>query len=79
MRMRWWAYIQAMGAEAVITPRSNRTDPRAYDRQMYQDRNLVERVFSRLKQFRRVATRYDTLARNFVPLLNLVCTYIWLA
>jgi transposase len=46
---------------------------------VYQDRNLVERFFSRLKQFRRVTTRYDTLARNFVSLLNLVCTYIWLA
>jgi transposase len=73
------AYIQAMGAEAVIPPRSNRTEPRAYDRQVYQDRNLVERFFSRLKQCRRVATRYDKLARHFVSLLNLVCTYIWLA
>ena len=46
---------------------------------MYQDRNLVEWFFNRLKQFRRMATRYDKLARNFVSLLNLVCTYIWFA
>jgi transposase len=73
------AYIQAMGAEAVIPPRSNRTEQRAYDRHAYKDRNLVERFFNRLKQFRRMATRYEKLARNFVSLLNLVCTYIWLA
>ena len=47
--------------------------------EMYQDRNLVEWFFNRLKQFRRMATRYDKLARNFVSLLNLVCTYIWFA
>ncbi len=73
------AYIQAMGAEAVIPPRSNRTEQRAYDRHAYKDRNLVERFFNRLKQFRRMATRYEKLARNFVSLLNLVRTYIWLA
>jgi len=46
-----------MGAEAVIPPRSNRTEHRAYDRHVYKDRNLVERFFNRLKQFRRMATR----------------------
>ena len=73
------AYMQAMGAEAVIPLCSHRTEHRAYDRHAYKDRNLVERFFNRLKQFRRVATRYDTLARNFVSLLTLVCTYSWLA
>lgn len=73
------AYIHAMGAEAVIPPRRNRTEHRAYDRHVYKDRNLVERFFNRLKQFRRMATRYEKLARNFVSLLNLVCAYIWLA
>ena len=46
------AYIHALGAEAVIPPRSNRTEHRAYDRHVYKDRNLVERFFNRLKQFR---------------------------
>ena len=73
------AYIHALGAEAVIPPRSNRTEHRAYDRQVYKDRKLVERFFNRLKQFRRMATRNETQARNFVSLLNLVCAYIWLA
>ena len=73
------ARINATGAQAVIPPRSNRTEQRAYDRHLYKDRNLVERFFSRLKQFRRIATRYEKLARNFNSMLNLVCAYIWLA
>lgn len=73
------ARINATGAQAVIPPRSNRTEQRAYDRHLYEDRNLVERFFSRLKQFRRIATRYEKLARNFTSMLNLVCAYIWLA
>jgi|TARA_B100002003_G_C13999357_1_gene482506 transposase len=43
------------------------------------DRNLVERFFNKIKQFRRIATRYEKLDRNFMSMLNLVCTIIWLA
>lgn len=46
---------------------------------MYKDRNLVERFFNRIKQFRRIATRYEKLVRNFTSMLNLVCAYLWLA
>ena len=70
------ALINAAGAAAVIPPRSNRIEQRTYDRHLYKDRNLVERFFNRLKQFRRIATRYEKLARNFISMLNLVCTYI---
>ena len=73
------AYIQAIGAEAVIPPRSHRTEHRAYDRHVDKDRHLVERFFNRLKPFRRMATRSEKLARHVVSLLNLVCAYIWLA
>lgn len=66
------------GIEAVIPPKSNRLLQRGYDRHLYKDRNLVERFFNRLKQFRRIATRYEKLARNFFAMLNLVCTFIWL-
>jgi transposase len=71
--------IEAQGAQAVIPPRSNRIEQRDYDRHIYKDRNLVERFFNRLKQFRRIATRYEKLAQNFFSMLNLVCAYIWLA
>jgi len=73
------ACIHAAGAHAVIPPRSNRIAQRPYDRHLYKDRNLVERFFNRLKQFRRIATRYEKLALNFLSMLNLVCAYIWLA
>ena len=73
------ALINSAGATAVIPPRSNRIQKREYDRHLYKDRNLVERFFNRLKQFRRIATRYAKLARNFTSMLNLVCAYIWLA
>jgi transposase len=72
------ALIAAAGAEAVIPPRRHRKTPRAYDRDVYKDRNVVERFFSRLKQFRRIATRYEKLARNFTSMINLACTYLWL-
>ena len=73
------ARIEHTGAQAVIPPRRNRIEPRDYDRHLYKDRNLVERFFARLKQFRRIATRYEKLARNFLSMLNLTCAYIWLA
>lgn len=70
--------ITNMGAEAVIPPRSNRLTPRDFDRERYKARNLVERFFNRLKQFRRLATRYDKLANRFNAFLHLACAYIWL-
>jgi transposase len=70
--------IEATGAAAVIPPRSNRLTPREFDRECYKARNLVERFFNRLKQFRRVATRYDKLAHRFNAFLHLACAYIWL-
>lgn len=71
--------ISAQGAAAVIPPMAHRKEQRSYDRHLYKDRNLVERFFNRIKQFRRVATRYEKLARNYFSMLNLVCAYLWLA
>jgi len=73
------ATIETSGAQAVIPPRSNRLTQRAYDRHLYKERNLVERFFSRLKQFRRIATRFEKLSNNFMSMINLACAYIWLA
>jgi len=71
--------IQATGALAVIPPRSNRRQLRHFDSHLYKDRNLIERFFNRLKQFRRVASRFEKLALNYLSILNLVCTYVCLA
>jgi putative transposase len=53
------------GAEPVIPPKANRRAPHHYDKALYKERNLVERFFNKLKQFRRVATRYDKLLVNY--------------
>ena len=71
--------IQATGALAVIPPRSNRRQLRHFDSHLYKDRNLIERFFNRLKQFQRAASRFEKLALNYLSILNLVCTYVWLA
>jgi transposase len=76
------AFVQAInstGAEAVIPPRSNRKEMRSYDEELYKERNLVERLFQKLKHYRRIATRYERLARNYLSMLALVSTVIWLA
>ena len=60
------AEIRSQDAVAVIPPRRNRTQPRAYDEELYKRRNIIERFFHRLKQYRRVATRYDKLAVRYL-------------
>lgn len=62
----------------VIPPKINRTVPREFDRSLYKERNRVERFFQKLKHFRRIATRYERLARNYQAMLSLVSTVIWL-
>ena len=63
------AELTAGGAEVVIPPRANRTTPRAYDPILYKERNKAERGFSLLKQYRRVATRYEKRSRNFLGMV----------
>ncbi len=66
------------GAEAVIPPRSNRKAPCDYDKALYRERNLAERFFNKLKQFRRVATRYDKLLPNYKSFVQLAAVAILL-
>jgi transposase len=70
--------IEGMGAEAVIPTQKDRKEQRAIDRERYKDRNLVERFWSKAKQFRRVATRYDKTARNFLAFLHIASVMILL-
>ena len=71
--------IEASGAQPVIPPRKTRLNQRAYDKEIYKERNLVERLFQKLKNFRRVATRYERLARNYMGMLQIAAITIWLA
>ena len=70
--------IEASGAEAVIPPKKNRTEKRLYDRERYKDRNLAERFWARAKQYRRVATRYEKTARNFLAFVHVASIMILL-
>ena len=60
------ALVESRGAQAVIPSTASRRAPIPYDRDAYRARNLVERLWCRLKDWRRIATRYDKLARNFL-------------
>jgi transposase len=71
--------IKAQGATPVIPPRENRKDPRDYDHQDYKKRNVVERFINVLKQCRRVATRYEKTARNFLGFVLFASTLVALS
>ena len=62
--------IERRGGEAVIPSQRSRAVQRAYDRERYKDRNLAERFWARVKQYRRVATRYEKTARNFLAVVH---------
>lgn len=70
--------IESRGAEAVIPSLSNRARPRDYDRDRYRDRNLAERLWFKVKQYRRVATRYEKTARNFLAFVRVASILILL-
>jgi len=72
------AVIEVCGASPVIPPKSNRKTPREYDKDIYKERNLVERLFQKLKEYRRVATRYERLTINYRTMLSLASIVIWL-
>src|SRR6266540_3377518 len=66
------------GIEPVIPPRSNRKTPIEYDREAYKRRNLIERCVNRLKQFRRIATRYEKTARAYLSMLCIAAAKLWI-
>ena len=70
--------IHDAGTEPVIPAKSNRKAPRSHDKAPYKERNLIERFFNKLKQFRRVATRYDKLLANYAGFVQLAAISILL-
>jgi len=75
---RFRASIAQVGAEAVIPSNRSRSQVIPYDKHVYEDRNLVERFFNKIKHFRRIATRYEKTALSFASMLFLVGVVIWL-
>jgi transposase len=70
--------IAQRGSEAVIPPRSNRTTQRRFSRKRYRRRNVVERFVNRIKHHRRIATRYEKTAVNFLGFLQFAALLVWL-
>jgi transposase len=70
--------LEGRGITPVIPPKANRKEPRQTDFALYRERNLVERFFGKLKQYRAIATRYDKLANTFLAAVALVCALLWL-
>lgn len=70
--------IEAQGAVPNIPAKSNRKWRPCFSKTIYRERNQVERFFSKLKHFRRIATRYDKLADNFLAMVKLASCRIWL-
>lgn len=73
-RFRTW--LKARQITAVIPSNATRNRPYPLDRNAYRRRNLIERLFGRLKNWRRIATRYDRLAQNYLSALALVAIII---
>ncbi len=75
------AFVQAIEArsmEAVIPSRSNRTEPRKVDWFVYKERHLIECFFNKIKHYRRIFSRFEKLARNYMGMLRFVSVLIWL-
>jgi transposase len=70
--------IAEKGAIAVIPSNPSRARKYPLDRHLYAQRHLIECCFSKLKQFRRVATRYEKTARNYLSIVTLAATILWL-
>jgi transposase len=70
--------LREKGAFANIPPKANRRSKPYFSTGLYRERNLIERFFSKLKHFRRIATRYDKLAENFLAMVQLASMRLWL-
>ncbi len=73
--LREW--LQARGTQPIIPPRSNRKNQYDYDKTIYKQRNIIERMFCRLKDWRRIATRFDRNIKNFMAAIALAAAVIW--
>jgi len=75
---RLFNLVIEQGGDPVVPPKRNRKRQHTYDKALYKERNRVERFFSRIKQCRRIATRYDKLAETFMGFVKLACIMLWL-
>lgn len=74
-KLRDW--LVERGCEPVIPPNPTRKHPHTYDAEAYKQRNLIERMFCRLKDFRRIATRYDKRVDTFIAAVFIAAIVTW--
>jgi transposase len=72
------AWLARRGIRAVIKPTGARSSKPAFDRELYKERNQVERLIGRLKRYRRIGTRYEQTKRNYLAFVHAVSTLILL-
>jgi transposase len=70
--------IEDRDCQPHIPPKSNRYDGITYSKRLYKKRNLIERCFNKLKQFRHIATRYDRSSLNYLAMAKIASTRLWL-
>lgn len=71
-------YLRRRGIRYTIPRKSNECKRGKFDKALYRQRNWVERCFNRLKQYRRVATRYEKKAQNYLAMLTIASILLWL-
>lgn len=71
-------YLRRRGIRSTIPRKDNGRRRGKFDKSLYRERNRVERCFNRLKQFRRIATRYEKKAENYLAMLTLASIIMWL-
>jgi transposase len=72
------ALVTAKGIVAVIPPKKNRLVQREYDRHLYRERHLIECFINKIKQYRRVFSRFEKLSKNYLGFISFVSALIWL-
>jgi len=70
--------LKERNSEAVIPSRSNQKEQRKIDEHLYKERHLIENQIGKLKQFRRVFSRFDKLAKNYLSFIYFASTVVWL-
>ena len=71
-------YLRRRGIRLTIPRKNNEKHRGRFDKSIYRTRNVVERCFNRLKQYRRIATRYEKQAENYLTMLTLASIMMWL-
>ena len=71
-------YLKGRRIDAVIPTKADEAPDPAFDRAAYRERNVIERLINRLKQWRRIATRYEKRAANYLAMVTIAAALLWL-